>query len=111
MIFYEAKGQENLFLMLLWAGMGAGVAYDLLSLIRRRLPRGIGGLLDVMWCLGAGGLCLLSLIAGRENRLRAYALLGLCCGGGIYCLGLRRAAGGLLRRMGKSQNGQREDSP
>ena len=42
-------------------------------------------------------MCALALALGGESSARLYALLGLCCGAGIYTLGLRRAAKGLAR--------------
>ena len=37
MTFFETAGQARAFLWLLYAGMGAGLCYDLLSPLRRRL--------------------------------------------------------------------------
>ena len=39
MIFFETAGQARTFLLLLYAGFGAGLLYDLLALPRRFLPR------------------------------------------------------------------------
>jgi len=97
MIFFETSGQALIFLMLLYAGAGAAVTYDVIAPLRRRAPRPIAAVLDVFWCLMAGILCALALAAGGENKMRAYALLGLFCGGGIYALGIRSLAAALFR--------------
>ena len=89
MIFYETQGQAEAFLLLLYAGFGAAALYDLLRLPRRRVPALLGAALDVFWCLFAGTACALALSFGGEGRARLYALLGLCCGAGVYCLGVR----------------------
>ena len=94
MTFFESSGQAAIFLMLLYAGAAAGVIYDLLAPLRRRLPSALAGLPDLIWCLLAAALCAFALMLGGEGKARPYALLGLCCGGGIYCLGARQLARG-----------------
>ncbi len=89
MIFFETAGQARGFLLLLCAGLTAGALYDVMGLIRRGLPRWAQAPLDLIWCALAAAACLLALALGGEKRVRLYALLGLCCGGGIYCLGIR----------------------
>ncbi|MBR6184768.1 MAG: hypothetical protein IKQ41_00730 [Clostridia bacterium] len=89
MIFYETRGQAESFLLLLYAGFAAGALYDLLHIPHRRLPKCLGAALDILWCLFAAIACGLALSLGGEGRVRLYALLGLLCGGGVYCLGVR----------------------
>ena len=100
MTFFEASGQPTAFVLLLAAGFFTGLVYDLLAPLRRgRLARFVS---DALWCLIAAAACLTALAARGENQVRLYALLGLVCGGGIYCLGLRRAlkwASRLCRRI------------
>ena len=91
MIFFETAGQSRIFLLLLYAGFGAGVLFDLMQAARRISPRWLRPVWDVLWCLMAGAACALALALGGEHVLRLYALLGLCCGAGVYSLGLRRA--------------------
>ena len=98
MTFFEASVQSGVFLLLLYAGAAAGILYDLLSLLRRRLPRLLSPLPDLLWCLLCAGLCVCALARGGEGSLRLYAMLGMACGAGIYILGLRRAAAWLLKR-------------
>ncbi len=101
MIFFETAGQARGFLLLLCAGLISGALYDLIGLIRRRLPRWLQPLPDFFWCLLTAAACLLALALGGERRVRLYALLGLCCGGGIYCLGIRALLQGFLRALRK----------
>lgn len=96
MIFFETANQARVFLLLLAAGMGAGLLYDLASPLRRRARPFPAALLDAVWCLLSGMLCALALAAGGESTLRLFALLGLLCGGGIYCLGVRRVLRGMI---------------
>lgn len=107
MTFFETAGQSGVFLLLLYAGAAAGVLYDAISPARRRCPRPLAVILDGSWCLLAAALCALALAAGGENQLRLYALLGMVCGAGIYCLGVRRLILGavrLLRRFTQRKN-------
>ncbi len=105
MTFFETAEQSAVFLLLLYAGAAAAVLYDLAAFLRRRCPAGIAAALDLTWCLVSGALCLLALILGGESRLRLYALLGLCCGAGIYRLGLRRVLLSAAARLsGKKKN-------
>ena len=104
MTFFETAGQSFAFLLLLYAGMAAGVLYDVFAVLRHRLPMFAGGVLDVVWCLLATALCGLGLALGGEGRVRLFALLGLCCGGGIYCLGVRRAINALARGVKSRKN-------
>ena len=102
MIFSETSGQWRTFLLLLYAGFGAGVLYDVLSLPRRILPRFCSPILDALWCLLSGSAVALALAAGGERHVRLYAFLGLVCGGAVYGLGIRnviRGAARWLRRI------------
>ena len=108
MIFFETAGQARGFLLLLYAGFFSGALYDLLRLPRRRLPRPLRPLPDLAWALLTAAACALALAAGGETKARLYALLGLCCGGLIYCLGLR-AALGWGRRMLLKKTTQRTE--
>lgn len=103
MIFYETRGQAEAFLLLLYAGFASAMLYDVLRIPRKRLPKAAGALLDFLWCLTAGAACALALSRGGEGRARLYALLGLVCGAGVYCLGVRTLFLGLARRFKKSR--------
>lgn len=97
MIFFETARQARVFLLLVYAGFLSALLYDAAAFVRRRSPRWLRPVWDVIWCLAAGLMCALALALGRESSARLYALLGLCCGAGIYTLGLRRAAKRLAR--------------
>ncbi|MBQ9265084.1 MAG: spore cortex biosynthesis protein YabQ [Clostridia bacterium] len=101
MTFFETAAQGRVFLLLLYAGAGAAVLYDLLTPLRTRCPRPVGIAVDILWCLLAGAVCLSALALGGENHLRLYAMLGMVCGGGIYCLGVRRLILAALRIAGR----------
>ncbi len=90
MTFFETASQARAFLLLLYAGFAAGVLYDVLGLVRRRLPWWGQIPLDVLWCLLAALCCAVALALGGEGQARLYALLGGVCGGSVYCLGVRR---------------------
>ena len=109
MIFFETAGQARTFLLLLYAGFGAGALYDLLALPRRRLPRFVQPALDALWCLITGCAAALALAAGGEHTFRLYSLLGLVCGAAVYGLGIRTILRGLARffrrKKGKQRNG------
>ena len=99
MSFFETAGQARAFLWLLYAGLGAGVCYDLLSPLRRRLPRLPAALADAAWALLTGALCALALFQGGADRLRLYALLGLGMGMGLYRLGIHALGKAALSRL------------
>ena len=107
MTFFETAGQARAFLWLLYAGMGAGLCYDLLSPLRRRLPSLPAAGIDALWALAAGALCALALFQGGANRLR----LGL--GGGVYGLGIHALGKAVIRRFAgrKSRAARRIASP
>ncbi|MBR4429009.1 MAG: hypothetical protein IKS78_06600 [Clostridia bacterium] len=97
MTFFETAGQARCFLLLWGAGFLAAVLYDGFRFLRSRCPRWLGPVLDFIWglCLCAG--CALALAAGGERALRLYALLGLCCGAAVYCLGPRAACAAAMK--------------
>lgn len=97
MIFFETAGQARTFLLLLYAGFGAGLFYDALALVCRRFPVWARAGADVLWCLLTACACAFALAVGGERAARLYALLGLCCGGLLYGLGLRRLLQGCAR--------------
>ncbi len=91
MIFFETAGQARCFLLLLGACFLAAALYDGFRLLRARCVRWLGAVWDFLWCLCVGACCALALGLGGEGTARLYALLGLCCGAAVYCLGPRAA--------------------
>ncbi|MBR1586003.1 MAG: spore cortex biosynthesis protein YabQ [Clostridia bacterium] len=108
MTFFETAGQGRVFLLLLYAGAGAALCYDALSLPRRHLPRPFAILADWLWCLMTAALCLGAVAMGQESRLRLYALLGMLCGAGIYCLGVRQIGIAVARLIRKDRKKRTE---
>ena len=96
MIFYETAAQPRGLLLLVYAGAGMGLLYDLLSPFRRGRGKILPFAVDFFFCLLSGALCFLALALGGESRLRLYACAGLSCGAVIYALGIRRIIGGGL---------------
>ncbi len=88
--FFETQSQAWVFLGMVYLGLGLGLIYDGLRLLRRpgKKIRVIGA--DLLFFLLAGAALTLALVVTGQEGLRLYALLGLICGGMIYLLGLRR---------------------
>ena len=79
---------------LLWAaalGAAAGLVYDLLRILRVRLPVPlIGGLLDLLfWLVVTVALFVYTTVAGR-GEVRGYLLAGVLIGGALYFWALSR---------------------
>ena len=103
MTFFETAGQARCFLLLWGAGFLAAVLYDCFRFLRSRSPRWLGAVWDLLWCLCLCACCALALGLGGERALRLYALLGLSCGGAVYCLG-PRAACAAVRKWGRRKS-------
>ena len=110
MIFFETTGQGKTFLLLLYAGFGAGLLYDLLMLPRRFLPRFCWPVLDALWCFATGAAVAAALALGGEHRVRLYAFLGLIGGAAIYAFGIRSLICGIVRQLKKKKTNQTEQA-
>lgn len=99
MTFFETAGQSRVFLLLLYAGFLSAFLYDFARPLRKILPRFIRFLPDLIWCLLTAACCALALAASGASQARLYALLGLCCGAGIYCLGIRTVCLRIIRHF------------
>ena len=99
MIFYETASQPRELLLLLYAGAGVGVLYDLLSPARRWGPKGMSWAADFIWCLLSAALCFLALVMGGQGGVRFYTLLGAAGGALIYAMGVRRVIMDLFKRI------------
>ena len=97
MTFFETAGQARCFLLLWGAGFAAALLYDGFRFLRSRCPRWLGAAWDFLWCLCLCACCALALAAGGEQKPRLYALLGLCCGAAVYCLGPRAACAAIVK--------------
>ena len=96
MIFFETAGQARCFLLLWAAGFFTAALYDVFRFPRSRCGPWSGAVFDLIWCLCLSAACALALALGGEGAPRLYALLGLCCGAGVYCLGVRAACAAVM---------------
>ncbi len=93
---FQAEGQAQAFLATVYAGLAAGVAYDLLRLLRLSLKAGplLTALLDVVfWVLTAALVACAAALSGAHG-LRFYLLLGAGSGALLWAAGLRRVMRG-----------------
>lgn len=107
---FASQGQAQAFLATVYAGLAAGVAYDLLRLFRLCARAGpmLTGILDfVFWGVAAALVSLAAALAGAPG-LRFYLVLGTGCGMLLWAAGLRRMMAGaaaaaqkMLKRWGK----------
>ena len=100
MIFFETAGQARCFLLLWGAGFFTAALYDGFRFLRSHCHGWLGAAWDLLWCLCACFCCALALGLGGERTVRLYALLGLCCGAAVYCLG-PRAAWTAIKKWGR----------
>lgn len=108
---FEIPRQGEVFLLLLGSGVLLGALWQGLGFLRRRLPR-CGAVWDVLFALSLGGTLLLALLRWREQRLRLYALLGVCLGAALYLAGPGAAVDALCRHVRKKAlHRQEKQSP
>ena len=93
--FFETQNQAWVFLGMVYLGLGLGLIYDGVGLLRRSGKKGRAVVLDLFFFLLAGAALTLALVMTGQEGLRLYALLGLVCGGIVYLLGLRRLISGV----------------
>lgn len=94
--FFETQSQAWVFLSMVYLGLGLGLVYDGLGLMRRSGKKGWTIGTDLLFFLLAGASLTLALVITGQDELRIYALLGLVCGGLVYLLGLRRLITGII---------------
>ncbi len=93
-----------MFLATMYGGIGVGALYDISRMLRRSFGagRGVSATIDAFfWCTVTAGL--LALLRWADSGLlRAYMLLGVACGWGLYELAaspIIMAVYGLARRF------------
>lgn len=100
----EAARQSGVFLAMLYAGLAAGILYDILRGSRRLLRAGpvLTGVLDVLF--GLLSLLPAALLVGSLSHegLRPYMLMGMASGLLLYLAGISRAVQALLRLLGRA---------
>lgn len=100
---FASQGQAQAFLATVYAGLAAGVAYDLLRLLRLMVKAGtlLTAVLDIVfWLLSAALVASAAALAGAPG-LRLYLVMGAACGMLLWAAGLRRImlwAGGAAKR-------------
>ena len=80
------SAQLLLFLQSILLGTSLGLLYDLLRVLRLRLPRATG-LLDLVYCLLAGGSIFFFTLYRSQGQLRLFVLLGILGGGVLFFAG------------------------
>ena len=79
-------------------GMGLGVHYDILRVIRRRLPRSTH-LLDFWFWLTAALACLLFTLYVGRGQFRLFFFVGLLGGSSLWFLTLSRIFRRIVRQI------------
>ena len=97
----EAARQGGVFLAMIYAGLAAGIHYDILRGIRRLFRAGpaLTGALDVLFGMLAFVPAAFLVAQLSHEGLRAYMLLGMASGFLLYLAGVSRIVQGLLRAM------------
>jgi spore cortex biosynthesis protein YabQ len=96
---FGAQGQAQTFLATVYAGLAAGVAYDLLRLLRLSLRAGrwLTALLDlVFWLVAAALVAVAAALSGAEG-MRMYPVMGAASGMLLWSAGLRQIIRGIER--------------
>ena len=101
--------QIYIFMITLYGGMLAGVAYDIYRCIRRvaRKRRWLTVLLDVLFIITLGLIVFMSMYAANEGELRLFTFVGFALGFGLYMAGLSLFFSYLAKRIKRSVNNAR----
>lgn len=89
---FSKAAQAEVFLATVYAGLAAGVAYDMLRLLRLFLHAGklVTAIFDIVfWVIAAGMVAVAAALSGEEG-LRFYLMLGTLCGMLVWAGGFRR---------------------
>ena len=103
----ETAYQGYTFLALIYAGMAAGLLYDLASpaLNSRRWPLRLAA--EIALCAAVATLCLAALLYTGCGSLRPYMLLALAAGAAVYRLGVRRVFIFLINALRKNRSSRK----
>jgi spore cortex biosynthesis protein YabQ len=82
--------QIYIFMITLYGGILAGVAYDIYRWIRRAAKKGrwLTVLLDVLFIITLGFIVLAAMYIANAGELRLFTFLGFALGFGLYMAGL-----------------------
>lgn len=111
---FSAAHQAEAFLLTVYAGLAAGVTYDLLRLLRLSLRAGklVTALLDVVFWVIAALLTGLAAALSGVKGLRFYLLLGAASGLLLWAGGVRRVmlsiSAAICKRIDRAQAGKRK---
>lgn len=99
---FEATRQGGVFLTMVYAGLLCGVLYDILRIARRVLCAGrmLSAVLDILFWIGAAGICAVALFHTIREPVRMYAMLGAACGMMLYLMGVSELLYGIIRALG-----------
>ncbi len=99
----EAARQGGVFLAMIYAGLAAGILYDILRGIRRLLRAGpvVTGVLDVLFGMLAFVPAAVLVAQLSHEGLRSYMLLGMASGFLLYLAGVSRVVQAFLRALGR----------
>lgn len=101
---FEATRQGGVFLTMVYAGLLCGVFYDILRAARRLFGAGqiLSAALDILFWIGAAGICAFALFRAIREPVRLYAMLGAACGMMLYLMGVSELLYGMIRAIGKA---------
>lgn len=102
MSFVILPGQLRLALCLSYAGMAAGLLYDLMFFLRRM--KGVRQAVDMLFGLAAGSMYFSALMYCREDRLRVMGLFFFLTGYGLYRMGPGRLIRFCFHRISGRKN-------
>ncbi len=82
--------QIYIFLITLYGGMLAGIAYDIYRLIRKAVKRGrwLTVVLDILFILTLAAIMLFVMYAANAGELRLFTFIGFALGFALYMAGL-----------------------
>jgi len=106
--------QVYIFMITVYGGLLAGVAYDIYRLIRRIAKKGrwLAVLLDVLFIITVGLIVLAAMYVANAGELRLFTFLGFALGFGLYMAGLSaffRFIGNRVRQHIDKSRGQKKD--
>ena len=80
---FQISDQLRSFGLAILLGLAAGVVYDLLRTVRLRFPS-FTGVLDLLYCLTAGGALSLFVLRQADGQFRGFILLGAAGGSVVF---------------------------
>lgn len=102
MLFYTA-GQGQIFLVMLYAGVLAGMIFDALDYLRRLFIAGpvLSGFIDLVFSALLFCVMLIAIMFTGGGELRWYAVMGALSGYLLYAFTLRRLLAFACGRLGR----------